>query len=87
MLFRSERVWGQDAAFLRQHGEVYQELRKSFRLARASCLLHQGLTREAREELDLAGGSPFSHRLLAMLPGGIVRPLLNLRIRLRGIAP
>jgi hypothetical protein len=42
-------------------------------------LLARGRTREARQEYRLAGGAPLSHRLLASLPGPLVRGVLGLR--------
>jgi hypothetical protein len=42
-----------------------------------------GRTREAREELRLAGSSSLSERALASLPGDITRVIVTARRRLR----
>jgi hypothetical protein len=78
-----DRVWGADAAFLAQHGESFARRRAAQHLQRAACLIHQGRTGEARCDLRQAGASPLSYRLLAALPGPLVRGLLGLRRALR----
>src|SRR5262249_11758520 len=52
------RVWGQDEAFLKQHGPHFRAKVRQQRLTRARWLLCQGRTKEAREELREAGESP-----------------------------
>jgi glycosyltransferase involved in cell wall biosynthesis len=76
-----ERVWGGDRAFLARHGEAYAAVISAQHRLLATCLIHQGHTREARAELrHLDPGTPaLGHRLLAALPGGLVRRVLAVR--------
>jgi glycosyltransferase involved in cell wall biosynthesis len=74
-----ERLWGTDADFIAQHAERYRKALGAQHLTLAQCLIRQGKTVEARKELALAGGAPFSYRALAALPGPAARSLLSLR--------
>jgi hypothetical protein len=78
-----ERVWGADPAFLAAHGAEYQAVVDGLRSDRAADLILLGRTREAREELARMQEPPLGHRLLAGLPGPLVKLLLGLRGRLR----
>lgn len=79
-----EHLWGRDAAFLARHGEEYRERRACLHRLRARLLLTQGRTREARAALREAGSGPLADRLLASLPGFLVRGLFGVRRLLRG---
>jgi len=74
-----ERVWGQDEAFLKEHGELYHRLLAQQRLFRIEGLLAQGRSGDARQELAKLRTSPLVHRLLARLPGPLARGSLALR--------
>jgi glycosyltransferase involved in cell wall biosynthesis len=74
-----ERVWGADESFLAAHRERYTAICQRYRLQRAIALLYQARTREARRDLHAAGASPIRYRMLATLPGMVVRILLDLR--------
>jgi glycosyltransferase involved in cell wall biosynthesis len=74
-----DRVWGADAAFLDQNSKRYTEVVTRARLMKARALIVLGKTKDARRELELAGGGPLSYRALAALPGGVVRGLLSAR--------
>jgi glycosyltransferase involved in cell wall biosynthesis len=74
-----ERTWGQDPAFLAQHAAAYAERRSQFYRLRARWLLCRGRTSEARADLRRAGSGPMADRVLARLPGTLVRHLLDLR--------
>lgn len=74
-----ERVWGDDAEFMKQNKARYYAAAARIHLVRARALIIQGSTSEAREELRLAGAAPLSYRALAALPGSLVRGLLNAR--------
>jgi glycosyltransferase involved in cell wall biosynthesis len=78
-----QRVWGSDPDFLEKHGRRFQTVLTSHRRARARALMALGRTREAREELRLAGSSSLSERALASLPGDITRVIVTARRRLR----
>lgn len=78
------RVWGQDEAFLRQHGPHFRKKVRDQRLLRARWLLVQGRTKEAQQELREAGESPASYRMLAALPGFVTKALLRVRRAVRG---
>jgi len=74
-----ERVWGGDKDFLNQHGRHYQKAVAAQRLIKARELLSLRRTREARAELRLAGESPLSLRVLALLPSPIMQGLMTMR--------
>src|SRR5262249_40853875 len=74
-----ERVWGTDSEFLDRHGDRYTRALSRHRLLRARWLIHRGRTREARQDLGQAGDVSFHYRLLASLPGTVVRALLACR--------
>lgn len=75
-------LWGNDEAFLRQHGTRYQAVLRSLYLRRARWLLSRGRTTEARTDLRRAGNPPLSLRALSVLPRSIVRGLGELRRRM-----
>jgi glycosyltransferase involved in cell wall biosynthesis len=78
-----ERIWGKDAGFMRAHGEEYADkLRQQYRL-QAHWLLARGRTAEARAALKHSGPTPWHHRVLAALPGPVMRGLLRLRRAMR----
>lgn len=81
-----DRIWGQDARFLAEHGEELRRARAAQHLKRARWLLARGRTREAREDLRHAGEVPWGYRLLAGVPEPLARGLIGLRHRLRGQA-
>jgi glycosyltransferase involved in cell wall biosynthesis len=78
-----KRVWGQNIEFMKQHGDAYSRVLQANHLLRARCLLHQGETRQAREDLRHAGASPLGYRVLASLPGKVAKALLAMRRLLR----
>lgn len=78
-----ERVWGRDADFLAAHGHAFQEVMAKHQVYRARGLLNAGRAKEAREALRRAGGGPLSHRVLACLPGTLVREMVRLGKRVR----
>jgi glycosyltransferase involved in cell wall biosynthesis len=82
-----ERVWGRDEKFLANDGADYRRRRREFHQLRARWLLCRGRTREAREDLQQAGAGPLTDRVLAALPGPVVRGLFGLRRLVRGQAP
>ncbi len=74
-----ERVWGQDEAFLKEHGELYNRLLAQQRLFRVEGLLARGRSGDARQELAKLSHPPLAHRLLARFPGPLARGSLALR--------
>jgi hypothetical protein len=78
-----ERIWGADPAFMARHGERLRAKVEELHVRRARWLLRRGRPDEARAELAAAGGGPWTHRLLARLPGPFVRGALRV---LRGPA-
>jgi glycosyltransferase involved in cell wall biosynthesis len=67
------RVWGTDTEFLARHGRQFRDTLAQQQLLRVRGLLGAGRVKEAQEALRLAGGGPFTYRLLAHLPGPLVR--------------
>jgi glycosyltransferase involved in cell wall biosynthesis len=82
-----ERLWGSDSRFLEQHGEAYRKVLLSHQRARAKALLALGRTREAREQLRIAGSSSIADRTLASLPGPVTRAIVAARRALRRKRP
>jgi hypothetical protein len=81
-----QRVYGQDADFLARHAPEYERRLADLHHLRARWLLVRGRTREARADLRRALDAPLPERLLALLPGALVRGLFGLRrlAKLRG---
>jgi glycosyltransferase involved in cell wall biosynthesis len=77
-----ERVWGADHAFLHKHGEAYRQTLETVRRHRTADLIALGRTAEARTALRQLAHPPVSYRLMAVLPGPIVRLLVSVRQRL-----
>lgn len=78
-----KRVWGNDHAFLGEHGNSYHRVLTEQHLIKAKWLIRHGRTREARAELRLAGRKPLSHRVLAAMPGPIARNIVRARDALK----
>ncbi len=80
LLLILDRVWGSDPAFLAEQGEAFEQKKHQVLLLEAQCLLVQGRTSEARSvQRRMSRPIPWSHRLLAALPGPLVQALLALR--------
>ncbi len=81
-----ERMWGGDEAFLSKHGDEFQRKIDGQRNPRVRGFLLQGDVVSARKELGLIrSGSPLSFRFLALLPGALVKGILDARRFLRGL--
>lgn len=78
-----ERIWAQDAEYLARDGENVRRVVRELRLERAKCLIRAGRTQEAREALGLAGDVPPAYRLLAAMPGFLIRELLAMKAAVR----
>jgi len=78
-----ERVWGSNPAFLATHGDAYRRVLDELELTRAGDLIVLGRMREARAALGRMRKPPWSHRILARVPGPLVRAGLAMRRRLR----
>ncbi len=74
-----ERVWGSDNKFLQENRELYNRILDEQCLILADGLLVRGETKKAREQLRKMTASPFSRRLLALLPGIAAKGLLAVR--------
>ena len=77
------RVWGEDESFLQKHSHRYQGVLKAQHLRRARYLIKEGKLPEAKEDLRIAGGGPWSYRLLTTLPPFVIRGLIRIRRTLR----
>ena len=78
------RVWGSDEDFLKNHGKEYNRLLEAQRLFRAKELIAIGNTKEARLELGNIASPPVWMRLMAVMPGFVIKCLLAARRLLRG---
>ena len=63
-----ERVYGQDPAFLRSHGDRYAREIRAQHIERARYLLGQGRTAAARDELREVADAPLRYRVAALAP-------------------
>ena len=74
-----ERIWGSDDNFLKTYGQTYDKLLWDQRLLKVRELIALGHTAEARSELRNIVSPPISYRMLAMIPGEMMRTLLAIR--------
>jgi len=74
-----ERVWGKDARFLDEHGDLYNTVLDEQRLMKAKDLVLHGRSREAQEELRKMSKAPKMMKLLASFPDRVVQRILALR--------
>jgi len=78
-----QRIWGQDAAFLAQHNDLYRSLLADAYLRRATVLIKLGRTAEARAELKRAANASLLARsklaLMSFVPDPCTRALLAVR--------
>jgi glycosyltransferase involved in cell wall biosynthesis len=78
-----QRIWGQDAAFLVKHGDLYRTLLSDAYLRRATILIKLGRTAEARAELKRAASAPMLARsklaLISLVPDPYTRALIAFR--------
>lgn len=74
-----ERLWGSDAEFLRQHGDVYQRVYNEQCLQKVKNLLAIGSVTQARAELRHCHHRPTSYQVLVSLPAWLVRSLVKAR--------
>jgi glycosyltransferase involved in cell wall biosynthesis len=79
------RVWGGDESFLKVHSSRFQSVLKVQHLRRARCLISEKRIGEAKEDLRIIGGGPWSYRLLTSLPSSLVSAILDMRRKLLGI--
>lgn len=79
-----QSIWGADEWFLRAHSARYQNLLKALYLKRARFMIREGQLNEAKEDLKVFGG-PYRLRLIASLPSGLVRNILGVRRKVRGL--
>jgi len=77
------RVWGADDSFLRVHSSRFQSILNAQHLWRAKCLIKEGRMEEAKEDLRLAGGGPWSYRLLTSMSPRLIDTFLRLRRKMR----
>jgi glycosyltransferase involved in cell wall biosynthesis len=73
-----QRVWGQDASFLRHHSELYMRTIALQRIVRIKELLTLGRASEARAELNEIQRPPFRYRVLTAIPTNVVRKAIQL---------
>ncbi len=81
-----EKVWGSDSEFQANHGDYYRGIVEGQRITRARELLARGSSGPAAEELRRVDQPPSGLRILAALPGGLLRSLLALRRLLKKLA-
>jgi glycosyltransferase involved in cell wall biosynthesis len=74
-----KRVWGSDDKFLKIHGSEYERLLRSQSLLKVKELIAIGHAEEAREELRSVVSPPAMYRILASMPGTLMRILLAAR--------
>lgn len=75
------RIWGADESFMKGNSSRFRDVLHRQHLLRAKYLIKQGRMKEAKEDLKLLGGGPWSYRLLMRLPSSLIKALLNIRHR------
>jgi glycosyltransferase involved in cell wall biosynthesis len=78
-----QRTFGADPDFLTQHRDRYEAMVAAEHLTLARCLIRDGQSAAARQELRLAGGGPLAYRMLSTVPGPLLRGAMELRRVLR----
>lgn len=73
------RIWGQDPAFLAEHGELYRRYEGELRQELIKLYLMSGRQREARAELGRLEDKPLQLKLLASLPARLTHSALLIR--------
>jgi len=68
-----ERVWGEDAAFVAQHGAAYATRLDALRSQRSRLLLQSGDVAEALAELGRVRAPSLSERILGICPAPLLR--------------
>jgi hypothetical protein len=74
-----ERVWGSDDDFLKIHSQIYSSLLRKQKLLKVRELIALGRTAEARTDLRLIGSAPKGLRILAAIPGPMVKTIMAAR--------
>jgi glycosyltransferase involved in cell wall biosynthesis len=69
----AERIWGSDSDFMMRRLDLYNQTIASLRLERARWYLGQGMSAEARRDLAAVGAAPRSLKMLARIPGWLLR--------------
>jgi len=78
-----ERVWGSDDNFQKKHGQIYRSLIRKQRHLKVRELIALGYTGKARSELRLVDSPHKGLKILAAMPGPVVRILMAARRSLR----
>ncbi len=73
------KIWGSDLEFLKDHGDFYKRRLREEQLLRVEGLLLRGRSLDARLELTQTHTPPLALRILARLPGPLVKSLLDTR--------
>jgi len=74
-----QRVWGSDADFLKENGQLYNQTLSEQRLLKVRGLLAHGATKEARSEMIGLANVPIAYKLMAKLPKAIAGGIVKLR--------
>ena len=74
-----ERLWGGDLEFVKQYDDVYRRVLEEQRHIVLRGLIARGEMESAREVMRSMSAVPLSLRLLVLLPGVLIRGLLQIR--------
>jgi len=74
-----QRVWGADDSFLQEHGSCYDAMVRTQRLVRTRYFLRSGNSKEARAELGRLDAAPLEYRMMAGMPGPLLKALHAVR--------
>jgi glycosyltransferase involved in cell wall biosynthesis len=78
------RVWGEDLEFLATHSLQYERTLTSKLRLRSRLLITSGRADEARDDIK-AWSAPWSYRMVASLPPGVVHNMLRAKRALRAL--
>ena len=76
------RVWGTDDSFIILYSSRFKSVLKVQHLRRARYLIKEGRKQDAKEELKIIGGGPWSYRLLTTLPLPLINKIIGMHRKL-----
>ncbi len=80
-----QRVWGEDDLFLKNNKQLYLNVLNEQRFFKIGCLILNGKTKFATDEISQLPNCSLPYRIFAALPGCIAKPLARMLRNIRHI--